>query len=41
MRHLACLMRISECRCQLVLKQHIMAGMAVEDANEEMHKCCL
>ncbi|AYN27069.1 hypothetical protein D8682_08785 [Buttiauxella sp. 3AFRM03] len=37
---MANLMRISEGRCQLILTQLMMAGLAVEDTSGEMFKCC-
>ncbi|MCT2385122.1 hypothetical protein [Erwinia pyrifoliae] len=39
--YLANLMRMSVGRCQLILTQLVMAGMAVEDINGEMYKLCL
>lgn len=38
--YLANLMRISEGRCQLILTQLVMAGLAVEDAGGENFKRC-
>lgn len=39
--YLANLMRISAGRCQLILTQLVMAGLAVEDISGENFKRCL